>query len=72
MQGHVVKIIVFGVAGFAWSEYTTLLFLTVLAVIAGTIVGSRILDKVDERTFVLLYKTTLTLIATRMVLGQIL
>ena len=69
MQGHVVKIIVFGVAGFTWSEYTTLLFLTVLAVIAGTIVGSRILDKVDERTFVLLYKTTLTLIATRMVLG---
>ena len=72
MQGHIEKIIVFGVAGFAWSECTTLLFLTDLAVITGTIVGSRTLDKVDERTFVLLYETTLTLSATRMVLEQIL
>lgn len=55
-----------------WSQCTTLLFLTDLAVITGTIVGSRILDKVDEQTFVLLYETTLTLSATRMVLEQIL
>jgi uncharacterized protein len=70
-QGHLAKIIVFGMAGFAWSDYSLLLGLTVLAVVGGTVVGSRILDRVNERTFVVLYKVTLTLIAIRMVLIQI-
>ncbi len=70
-QGHLAKIIVFGIAGFAWSQYSLLLGLTIIAVIAGTVVGSRILDRVNERTFVVLYKLTLTLIAVRMILVQL-
>jgi len=70
VQGHLTKIVVFGLAGFAWSEYSMLLGLTILAVVAGTVVGSRILDRVNEETFVVLYKYTLTLIALRMILVQ--
>jgi uncharacterized membrane protein YfcA len=65
--GHLAKTAVFGIAGFAFADYVPLLSLMILLVIAGTWIGSRILEYVDERLFVRLYMTVLTLIALRLI-----
>jgi len=65
--GHLAKIAVFGLAGFAFADYLPLLALMTAAVIAGTWAGSRILDRVDEVLFVRLYKGVLTVVALRLI-----
>ena len=65
--GHLAKLAVFGVAGFAFLAYAPPLLLLSLAVVAGTWVGSRILGRVSEVWFTRLYKGVLTLIALRLV-----
>lgn len=65
--GHVAKIILFGIAGFAFAGYLPLLAAMSALVVAGTWAGSRLLERVDERTFTALFKTALTLIALRLV-----
>jgi uncharacterized membrane protein YfcA len=69
---HIAKIIVFGVVGFAFSEYLTLLIALSASVVLGTMVGSRILNHVNELWFVRLYKGVLTLVALHLVVGEIL
>jgi uncharacterized membrane protein YfcA len=68
--GHLVKISIFGIAGFAYLDYAIPLLLLSLSVVIGTWLGSRLLDRVSERGFTRLYKTVLTLIALRLVLGE--
>jgi uncharacterized membrane protein YfcA len=65
--GHLLKIAVFGVAGFAYPEYALVLALLGAMVIAGTWLGSRLLERVNERWFTRLYKTALTLVALRLI-----
>lgn len=65
--GHVAKLLVFGVVGFAYLAWLPLLALLCALVVAGTWVGSRILDRVSERAFLLAYRGVLTLIALRLV-----
>lgn len=67
--GHLAKIVVFGAAGFAFLEYAPLLALLAAMVLAGTWTGSRLLERVNERTFTWLYKSVLTLIALRLVVS---
>jgi len=67
LLGHLAKIVVFGVVGFAYGAWAVLLALLSVAVIVGTWLGSRILDRVPERVFIRLYKTVLTLIAVRLI-----
>jgi uncharacterized membrane protein YfcA len=66
--GHVAKIILYGAIGFAFGDYLTLLLGMSVLVIAGTWVGSRLLDRVNERAFTILFRTALTLVALRLVL----
>ena len=66
--GHVAKIAIFGLVGFAFREYALLLSLLCVGVILGTWLGSQLLERVSERRFVQLYKTVLTLIALRLLL----
>lgn len=66
--GHAVKIGVFGVAGFAFAPYLAPLALLSLMVVAGTWIGSRLLERVSELWFTRLYRAVLTLIALRLVL----
>ena len=66
--GHISKTLIFGFAGFAFGAYVPLLVSMWLAVIVGTLVGSRMLERVDERSFDLLYRGALTLVALRLVL----
>ena len=68
--GHLVKIAVFGFAGFAYPEYALLLALLCALVIAGTWIGSHLLEYVSELWFTRLFKTALTLIALRLVIGE--
>ncbi len=70
MVSHVAKILVFGAVGFAYDGWVGLLLLMSVAAVAGTAVGSRLLARVDEARFVLLYKAILTLIAIFLVLRQ--
>ena len=69
--GHVVKIILFVGAGFAFIAYVPLLAVMIPLVILGTWVGSRLLDKIGEKSFVWLFKTALTLIACWLLIHSI-
>ncbi len=68
--GHTAKIILFGVAGFAYGAYAVPIVLLSGMVIAGTWTGSRVLARVDERLFAILFKTALTLVALRLILWE--
>ncbi len=70
--GHIAKIFVFGVVGFAFVEHLALLIALSASVIVGTMVGSRILHGVNELWFVRLYKGVLTLVALHLVIGELL
>lgn len=64
--GHLAKIVVFGVAGFAFPDWLLLLLLLSACVVAGTWLGSRLLHRVSEVWFVRIYKGVLTAIALRL------
>jgi uncharacterized membrane protein YfcA len=67
--GHLAKLAVFGVAGFAFAHHLALLAVMIPMTVVGTWLGSRLLHSVSERAFVLLYKSVLTLIALRLVIA---
>jgi uncharacterized membrane protein YfcA len=67
---HLVKIALFGLAGFAFGAHLVLLAAAGAAVVAGTWVGSRILEHVSERFFRGLYMVVLTAIALRLLAGE--
>ena len=66
--GHLVKLAVFGAAGFAFGAHALPLAVLCAAGIAGTWLGSRILGHVSEDRFVLLYRIVLTGIALHLAL----
>ena len=68
--GHLVKIAIFGIAGFVFTEYAIPLALLSVSVIAGTWIGSQVLESVNERWFTRLYKGVLTLVALRLVVWE--
>jgi len=68
--GHTAKIVLFGVAGFAYGAYAWPIVLMSGMVVAGTWTGSRVLERVDERLFTILFKSALTLVALRLILWE--
>jgi uncharacterized membrane protein YfcA len=68
--GHLMKLVAFGVAGFAFAAWLVPLVILSGMVVAGTWLGSRILDHVSELWFTRLYRTVLTLIAVRLILKE--
>ncbi len=72
MLGHLAKLVVFGIAGFAFQEWLPLLITLSACVIAGTWAGSKLLHRVSEVWFVRTYKGVLTLIALRLAIGPFL
>jgi len=70
--GHLVKIAFFGLAGFAFAPYLALLVIAGACVVAGTWIGSQILERVSERFFRWLYMGVLTVIALRLLAGEVL
>ncbi len=65
--GHLAKMILFGLAGFAFLDYAGLMLGMAISVIAGTWLGTRVLQHLDDERFTQLYKLTLTLVALRLV-----
>lgn len=68
--GHTVKIALFVAAGFSLIEHAPALLLLGSCVLAGTLAGSRLLDRVSEPVFRGLYKVTLTLLALRLAVWE--
>ncbi|MDJ0786029.1 MAG: sulfite exporter TauE/SafE family protein [Myxococcota bacterium] len=64
--GHLAKIGLFGLGGFAFAPHLPLLAACAVCVVAGTWVGTRLLDRIDERVFTWIYKAVLTAIAIRL------
>jgi uncharacterized membrane protein YfcA len=64
--GHLAKIGLFGAAGFAFAEHLPLLALGSACAVAGTWVGSRLLDRMSEEGFLWLYRSVLTGLALRL------
>ncbi len=65
--GHLAKMILFGIAGFAFLEYAGLMIGMATCVVLGTWLGTRLLHRLDDERFTLLYKLTLTAVALRLV-----
>ena len=68
--GHVTKILVFGFAGFVFAEYALPLVLLCAMVIAGTWLGSQVLEYVSERWFTRIFKAVLTVVALRLIVWE--
>lgn len=68
--GHLAKVGLFGAAGFAFAEYLPLLAVGSVCAIAGTWVGSRLLDRMSEAVFLWLYRIVLTGLALRLQIGR--
>ena len=68
--GHLAKLTVFGVTGFAFAAHAPALVLLAACVVVGTWIGSRLLEHVSELWFTRLYKWVLSLIAVRLVLWE--
>lgn len=67
LLGHVSKVMVFGLGGFAFGAYAGLAALLCVCVVAGTWAGSHLLHNVSEQHFTWLYRGVLTLVALRLV-----
>ena len=65
--GHLAKMLLFGIAGFAFLEYADLMIGMAIGVIVGTWLGTRLLQHLDDERFTQLYKLTLTAVALRLV-----
>lgn len=63
---HVVKLVVFGLLGFALGEYLPLLVAMILCSLAGTLAGRRVLHAVNNCWFHRLLAVLLTLLALRL------
>lgn len=60
---HLVKTLVFGIAGFAFAPWAPLIVAMILTGLAGTWVGTHILRRTPESRFRLIFKACLTLLA---------
>lgn len=63
---HLWKLPAFMAIGFDYGEHAAALTVLVLMVIAGTLVGKRLLHRVSEGVFIVLVKTALTVIAIKL------
>jgi uncharacterized membrane protein YfcA len=67
MAGHLAKIVLFGLAGFAFREHAPLLASLCAASLVGARTGTWLLDRVSEEQFTWLYKGILTVLAFQLV-----
>lgn len=65
--GHAVKVGLFFASGFAFAAWAPLLALGAACAAAGSWVGTRLLDRLSEASFLWLYRTVLTGLALRLV-----
>ncbi len=64
---HLLKIFVFGFLGFAFAQWIGFVALLIGAGFLGTVIGRRVLMRIDERRFHLILSVILTLLALRLI-----
>ena len=69
---HLIKIVTFGLLGFAFGPYLPLMALMTLAVISGSYAGTRLRHRVPEQLFLKAFKLLITLLAMRMIIRALL
>jgi len=67
LLGHLSKVLIFGLGGFAFGAHAGLLAVLCACVVGGTWLGSHVLHHVNERMFTWLYRSVLTVVALRLV-----
>ncbi|MDG2112430.1 MAG: sulfite exporter TauE/SafE family protein, partial [Actinomycetota bacterium] len=65
--GHFTKIGLFAGDGFAYGDNVAVMGVGVVAVVAGSWIGTRLLAKVDEVVFGRIFRVTLTVVAIRVI-----
>jgi len=68
---HLLKVMVFGLLGFAFAPYALLIILMVLSGLIGTFIGAKLLLKVDEKKFKRWLDILLTALALRLVIVSV-
>ena len=66
---HVAKLLVFGVIGFSVGAYAPLIIVMVSGAVLGNWIGGHALNRIPEKTFRLVFKILLTLLALRLLIG---
>ncbi len=66
VTGHLTKLVLFGVAGFALRDYLGAAATGIAGVITGTVLGSRVLDRMPEAVFRRLYLVAITLVCIQL------
>ena len=66
-SGHLAKMVLFGVAGFSFVQFGPLMVAMALCAIAGTWLGTRLLQRLDDDRFTQLYRLTLTAVSLRLI-----
>lgn len=63
---HGVKVVAFGIVGFAFPEWIPLIIAMIATGFLGTATGKKVLEWMPERAFAIGFKTVLTLLAARL------
>ena len=69
--GHVTKVAIIGVGGTNLAGHLDVIVLGSAAVIAGTWLGSLVVDRISEPVFDALFRTALTVMAIRLIIGAV-
>ncbi len=69
---HILKIVIFGFLGFAFAPYLPLIALMILSGFFGTVLGRKVLMKIDQKLFSRVLNIILTLLALRLIFTAVL
>ncbi len=64
---HGLKVLVFGLLGFAFAQWWSVILMMVLSGVAGTWAGRKVLNRIDEQRFLLALNALLVLISLRLI-----
>jgi uncharacterized membrane protein YfcA len=59
---HLLKVVAFGALGFSFSDWLPLIGVMIVSGFAGTMLGTKLLERLPERWFVVVIKTILTVV----------
>jgi hypothetical protein len=63
---HALKIVAFGILGFAFADWLGLLAMMLVASLAGTLIGSYALRRMTAGTFAIILKVILTVLSVNL------
>ena len=64
---HLIKVIIFGLVGFAYAKYSILIIAMIASGFVGTLIGKKVLVTFGHKYFKIILNTTLTLISLNLI-----